>query len=138
MEIINEGNHVHIAHTSNRKLKRLRRWARRHNAGPVHEFKPGPDHLDCVHTTFSKHYQVPRNPFGRLTCNLWYAVTDDDKKRHNCAADFQGPNRIAVLNKALAENSRANSVRKLVPGLSPVEIRTAVYESSFDDPRSRC
>lgn len=138
MEIINEGNHVHIAHTSNRKLKRIVRWGRRHNAGPVHEFQFSQDHLDCVHTTISKHYQTPSDPFGHKTCDDWYAYAKGKKRPQNCAGDFQGPNRIAVLNRCQRDNARMNRIRKVIPFMSQVEIRTAPYESDGDDPRGRC
>lgn len=137
MEIIDELNHIHVAHTNNLYLQRLFTRGVKKFGGRVHEFAPtspktytqGPDKLDCVHTTCSKHYQVPRDPRGCLTCAGWYAKTADDKRRHNCAGDYQGTRtqQLKYLAWVRKQAVRMNKVRRVVPGLSPVQVRTQRY-----------
>lgn len=139
MEIIDEGNHIHVAHTSNRRLQRLFRQATHKFGGQVHEFFPtgrytgGPDKLDCVHTECSKHYQVPKNPHGCLTCEEWYEKTKHDKRRHNVAGDFQGTRAqqlryLAWVRKVAARAHRVRGVLSVLPGVSPpIAIRTERY-----------
>lgn len=140
MEIIDEGNHIHVAHTSNRYLQRLFRRGTRKFGGRVHEFFPtgkytgGPDSLDCVHTTCSKHYQVPANPHGCLTCQQWYDKTAHDDRRHNVAGDFQGTRTqqlryLAWVRKQAARRSTIRGALSILPGVEkPIEVRTARYE----------
>lgn len=136
MEIIDEGSHIHVAHTNNRYMQRLFRRGVKKFGGRVHEFFPtgwytqGPDSLDCVHTTCSKHYQVPSDPHGCLTCQGWYNKTAGDRKRHNCAGDYQGTRtqQLKFLAWVRGKQQRIpNAVRKIVPGL--VEVRYARHEA---------